>query len=124
MTSRERMLAALSGQEPDHVPLCFMIFAALRDQCADMLEYATKQVELGVDATVELPLSTLQVPHDHVDAPGLPMRYGSQVKIRESRREEPSERYPLLHKEYETTDGTRLRDHGAGQRGAGPTGGA
>ena len=106
MNSRERMLATLWGQEPDHVPLCFMIFAALRDQCADLLEYAGKQLELGVDATVELPLSPLRASHDYMDAPGLPVRYDPRVKISESRREDPAERYPLLQKEYETPGGT------------------
>jgi len=32
MTSRERMLAALECGQPDHVPACFMIFAALHKE--------------------------------------------------------------------------------------------
>jgi len=99
------MLEALAGREPDRIPLCFMIFAALRDRCSDMLEYAEKQVEMGLDATVELPLNPLHVQHDYMDAPGLPVRYDPRVEIKEWRRDDPAERYSLLHKEYRTPDG-------------------
>ena len=105
MSSRERIQEALSCREPDRIPLCFMIFAALRDRCSDMLEYVEKQVEMGLDATVELPLSPLRVQHDYLDAPGLPVRYDPRVEIREWRRDDPAERYPLLYKEYRTPDG-------------------
>ena len=56
MTSRERMLAALSNEQPDHVPCSFMIFAALRNQCKDQLEFVERQVEMGLDAFVGFPV--------------------------------------------------------------------
>ena len=106
LSSRERMLAALNNREPDRVPLCFMIFAALRDSCRDMYEYVEKQVEMGLDTKVEVPIAPLGVLNDYMDAPGLPVRYDAEVRIREWREEMAEERYPLLHKEYDTPSGT------------------
>ena len=55
ISSRERMLAALECREPDYVPMCFMIFSALRSRCKDQFEFIDRQVELGLDAFVDLP---------------------------------------------------------------------
>ena len=49
------MLAALTRRTPDHVPCCFMIFAALRERCASQEEYVERQLALGLDAFVEIP---------------------------------------------------------------------
>ena len=106
ISSRERMLAALGNRESDRVPLCFMIYEALRNSCADMFEFVDRQVEMGLDATVEVPIDPLGVLHDTMDAPGLPIRYDPGVRIREWREDTQEERYPLLHKEYDTPAGT------------------
>ena len=55
LSSRERMLAAVNGETPDHVPCCFMLFRALQQRCRDQAEFVQRQLELGLDACVELP---------------------------------------------------------------------
>ncbi len=52
MTSKERMLAALSCQDVDHIPCSFMIFKNLRRKCRNEAEFAQKQIELGLDTYV------------------------------------------------------------------------
>jgi len=100
------MLAALNHQEADYVPCCFMIFAALRSQCRTQFEFVERQLALGLDATVDLPLTTLQAPSDHADLHGLPVRFHPQVEVKEWWGEQAGERYPLLYKEYVTPAGT------------------
>ena len=106
LSSRERMLAAICNREADRVPFCFMIFSALRDRCKDRFEFVEKQLEMGLDATVELPMGPLEVQTDHNDLPGLPVRYHPQVRVKEWREDIPTETYPILHKEYHTPAGT------------------
>jgi uroporphyrinogen-III decarboxylase len=54
MTSRERMLAALSGEKPDHTPCSFMLFLSLARHCRSDAEYVERQVALGLDAFVNV----------------------------------------------------------------------
>lgn len=105
LSSRERMLLALDNAEPDYVPCCFMIFTALREQCADEFEFVQRQLELGLDAVVTLPAATPHQASEHSDMHGLPIRFHRDVLIREWREDAPNERYPLLHKEYITPAG-------------------
>ena len=109
MTSRERMLAALSCGQPDYVPCSFMIFASLREQCKDQLEFIERQVEMGLDAVVGLPVRPAKRNRhltEQGDLHGLPVRFSPDVKIREWREDLPGERYPILHREYTTPSGT------------------
>jgi len=106
MTSRERMLAALSCGEVDHPPLSFMIFHALQGRCANAVEFFQRQRDLGLDVCVELMRVVPSLDADSRDALGLPVRFGPDVRIREFVERPPGARYPLLHKEYETPDGT------------------
>ena len=48
MSSRQRMLAALDCQEPDHTPCAFMLFNALRDRSQSYTEFVERQVEMGL----------------------------------------------------------------------------
>jgi len=50
LTSKERMLAALTCKAVDHTPCCFMIFFNLRRKCGDEEEFVQKQLEMGLDA--------------------------------------------------------------------------
>ena len=89
MSSRERMLAALNCQKPDHVPMALMIFSALNRRLnqprrgGDPTAAIEVQVELGLDTVVDL---TFFGPHEdqigHSDAPGFPVRFGEGVKTR------------------------------------------
>ncbi len=100
------MLSALDHEEADHVPLCFMIYAALRGRCRDDHEFVERQLEMGLDATVALQLPSSESPPQHRDLPGLPVRFHPDVEVSEWREERPGERYPLvLHKEYHTPAG-------------------
>jgi len=105
LSSRERMLKAICNREADRVPCCFMIFATLRDKCKDRYEFVEKQLEMGLDATVELPMGPLEVQIEHADLSGLPVPYHPQVQVKEWCEDVPTEIYPILHKEYHTPAG-------------------
>jgi hypothetical protein len=105
MTSRERMLTALSGGEPDHVPCAFMIFAALRNRCSTYREFIHRQLEMGLDAFVGLEAWAHDRGTEHRDVPGLGVAYAPDTQIRTWRSEEP-DGTALLHKEYATRAGT------------------
>lgn len=100
------MLTALENREPDRVPLCFMIYAALRGRCSTDHEFVERQLEMGLDATVALQLPALEEPPQHRDLSGLPVRFHPDVEIREWREEKPGDPHPVvLHKEYHTPAG-------------------
>jgi hypothetical protein len=84
-SSRERLLAALDGAVGAPAPCCFMIFRALRSQCKDEFEFAARQVELGLDARVQVE--------------DLPFRLGPTVAVRDW------VDGGVLHREYETPVG-------------------
>ena len=69
-SSRERMMAAIECQETDYVPLCFMIFSALGSKCRDYQDFVDKQLEMGLDAVVDLPINSPEA----TDLRGLPVK--------------------------------------------------
>jgi len=108
-SSRNRMLTAINGGRPDHVPCSFMIFNGLRKQCSDQLQFVERQVNLGLDTFVGFPVREAQrnrATSEQGDLHGLPVRFAPEVTIREGREDKPGERYPILHREYTTPDGT------------------
>ena len=44
MTSRERLLAALNCQQPDHTPCAFMMYKGLKNQCSDYRQFLEAQM--------------------------------------------------------------------------------
>lgn len=109
LSSRDRMLAAISSETPDYVPCSFMIFAALMKQFADQFEFIEKQLEMGLDACVELPVRGAQrdtTASEHHDLYGLPVRFDPSVEIREWREDAAKGPYPVIHREYVTPAGT------------------
>ncbi len=54
LSVRDRLLTALSCQQPDRVPCSFMIFHILRRQCSSEEQFAQRQLELGLDPFVHL----------------------------------------------------------------------
>ena len=124
LTSRERMLEAISCREPDYAPCCFMIFSALRSQCKDEFEFVDRQLELGLDVAIGIQSGMLsgRGHTDQADLGGLPARYDPRVSIREWREDQPGARYPLLHREYATPAGplhtvvSRTEDYVQGDR--------
>lgn len=105
-SSRERMRIAISGEKADHIPCCFMIFAALQSRCRDTEEFIQRQLDLGLDAMIPVPTRPPRTETDHGDLPGLPVHFHPDVQIREWKEHTPDARYPILHKEYITPDGT------------------
>ena len=106
MNSRQRMLAAINGQTPDHIPCSFISFTALRKRHAENLyELAKAELGMGLDSFLFIPsLSRPQRP-DHPDLRGLPIRFSSRVKLVEQR-SAGSGVYDSLHKEYVTPAGS------------------
>ncbi len=105
MTGRERMLAALECREVDYVPCSFMIFAALRARCDSDEEFVRRQVEMGLDPVVATASWASARNPEHRDLPGIDVRYGLEVKVRQWR-EQVAGGPDVLHKEYLTPDGT------------------
>lgn len=105
MTSRERMLGALECREVDYVPCSFMIFAALRGRCASDEEFVRREVAMGLDAVVPLASWASARNPEHRDLPGIDIRYGPEVEVRQWR-EAVADGPDVLHKEYLTPDGT------------------
>ncbi|KPK85360.1 MAG: hypothetical protein AMJ81_03715 [Phycisphaerae bacterium SM23_33] len=106
MDSRERMLTAIGGGRADHVPLCFMIFAALRARTSGWRDFVETSLAMGLDAVVDLGQAYPGRSPEHSDAPGVPLHFGPEVSVREWREPPAGRRYPLLHKEYVTPAGT------------------
>jgi len=113
MSSRQRMLAALNCEKPDHVPMAFMIFTALSERLntprrgGDRTAVIEAQIDLGLDTVVDLTLFAGQVEEiGHSDAPGIPVRFDEGVETREWSEPGQAGRYPVLHKEYITPSGS------------------
>ena len=93
MTSRERMLAALSCRPVDYIPCSFWGWSALQAKCAGLADCIDKQLEMGLDPVVRIP--------------EMDVRMHPQVTIKEWLAPAPAgEPYPVLHKEYCTPVGT------------------
>ena len=108
MTSRERMLATIEHQGTDYTPCSFMIFNALRSQCRDQFEFIMRQVQMGLDTVVGLPVRDTtrdRSKTEQGDLHGLPVRFRDNVQVRDWREDKPGERYPILHREYTTPAG-------------------
>jgi len=99
------MLTAIEGGRPDHVPLSFMIFQALRGRSEGWRDFVERSLELGMDPVVSLAAAAPSDGPEHSDAPGTPLSFPRGVTVREWRERPPGARYPLLHKEYLTASG-------------------
>jgi hypothetical protein len=105
-SSRQRMLAALDGRKPDRVACSFMLFNALRDRCQSYSEFVERQVEMGLDAYVQIPPRPPVLVNDHYDLHGLPVSYDPRVTVNEWLEHQPGESHPVMVKEYHTPGGT------------------
>jgi hypothetical protein len=54
MRSRERLLAAIAGERPDHTPCSFMLFFSLYERCSSDTRFVEEQLELGLDPFVHV----------------------------------------------------------------------
>src|SRR5512136_2029103 len=100
LSSRERMLAALTCQEADHTPCAFMAFKGLHIQSRSYLDFLERQMALGLDTCVELPPRPPVVNNDHYNLHGLPVSYDPQVSSVEWKQAAEGDAAALLVKEY------------------------
>jgi hypothetical protein len=105
LSSRQRMLAAISCQEVDHTPCSFMLYKGLLSTSRDYLDFIQRQLDLGMDAFVQLPPRPPVVVSDSYNLHGLPVSFAPQVTIREWKEDLPGEKWPVLFKEYQTPAG-------------------
>ncbi len=106
MTSRQRMLAALSGKKPDYVPCSFMLFNGLKSTCKTYQEFIEKQIELGLDTYVQIPPRPPVVVNDWYNLHGLSVHFDPAVQTNEWVENRSDQRWPVLVKEYYTPAGT------------------
>jgi hypothetical protein len=105
MSSRQRLLAALSCEQTNAIPCAFMLFNGLKDESCDYLDFIQRQLDLGLDAYVEIPPRPKVVKNDHYNLHGLPVSYHPDVRIKEWKETQDDQPYPMLIKEYHTPAG-------------------
>ena len=105
MTSRQRMLAALGCEEIDRPPCSFMLYKGLWEKSRDYLQFIERQLELGLDAFVQIPPRPPGIVSDTYNLHGLPVSHHPDVNIREWKDTQPGARWPVLFKEYRTPAG-------------------
>jgi uroporphyrinogen-III decarboxylase len=105
LTSRQRMLNAISLQETDYIPCSFMSFTALRKQVNEDL-YALSKAELrmGLDSFLFVPAAPRPQRPEHPDLRGLPVAFHPGVSIKQWRQPVPGGS-DHLHREYSTPGG-------------------
>jgi uroporphyrinogen-III decarboxylase len=105
ITSRQRMLAAMSFEEIDRPPCSFMLYKGLLGGSRDYLHFVEQQLQMGLDAYVQIPARQPRVTSDSYNLHGLPVRHHAEVEIREWKEINPEEKWPVLFKEYRTPAG-------------------
>jgi uroporphyrinogen-III decarboxylase len=105
MTSRQRMLAAMSFEEIDRPPCSFMLYKELLAGSRDYLHFVEQQLQMGLDAYVQIPARQPRLTSDSYNLHGLPVRHHAEVEIREWKEIDPEEKWPVLFKEYRTPAG-------------------
>lgn len=92
MNSRERLLAAINLEEPDHVPLwCLWSYDKDPYNVKDERARIEATLALGMDDTIKL---------------SAPWRIGPEVRISAWTEPVPGENFMLMHRQYETPEGT------------------
>ena len=107
---RQRMLAAIDCRlAPGQVPCSFMLYNGLKESCRSYLEFIQRQLDLGLDAYIQIPPRPPEIVSDTYNLHGLPVCYHPSVVVREwkdaANADLPGERWPLLIKEYHTPAG-------------------
>ncbi len=112
LTSRERMLRAMSCEPTDHIPCCFMSFTVLRNRCHDNIyELVKSELALGFDSMLFIPYTSRNRRPDHPDLRGLPVHFHPDVRVNELS-EDTEDGDKFLNKEFQTPVGsltTRVR---------------
>ena len=83
LESRQRLLRAISHQDIDYIPCCFMSFSILRNKYQqDLFKAAVAEQEMGLDPMLFIPTLSRWQRRDHPDLRGLPVRFHPEVKTR------------------------------------------
>ena len=109
MSSKERLTTVFKNKKANHVPCSFMLFNALRAKYDNDFDFFEKQIELGLDTIVYLPLIERKKGQttDFETHITIPYKPSSEVVIKEwVGKDVAGERYPILHKEYKTPEGS------------------
>ncbi len=106
MSSKERMLAAINCQDVDFTPCSFMMYKGLLADSRDYLDFVQRQIDIGLDAFVQLPPRPPKVKSDSYNLHGLPVSFDPRVGVKEWKETIPGEIWPVLFKEYATPAGT------------------
>ena len=105
LTSRERLICALSYEGVDHVPCSFMSNTVLRKRVnEDLFQLALSEKALGLDAFLFIPTASRPQRPEHPDLRGLPVRFAPEVNCREWIEQLKGD-FPIIHKEYQTPAG-------------------
>jgi hypothetical protein len=86
-----------------------MIYNALRSRCRDQVEFVERQLAMGLDTCMGLPVRDTtrdRSKSEQADLHGMPVRFRDNVKVEDWREDRPGERYPILHRRYTTPAGT------------------
>jgi uroporphyrinogen-III decarboxylase len=103
MTSRERLMAAISHQSVDYVPCSFMIFSGLRSDSTDDVDFVRRELELGLDPVVELATWGSESARDHPDLPGPPIQFHPETRVTDWVEETTGG--TIIHRRYDTPAG-------------------
>ena len=100
MSSRERLLLTIDHSEPDHVPFLFSTFPPPLAPASSFSEFQRVGyfLRLGLDAAIRIDPPMF---FPHAVRP-----LGPDVRTMVWKEVLPGERFPVLHKEYETPGGT------------------
>lgn len=105
MNSRNRLLNAINLVDTPRFPCSFMLYKGLWSECTDYLEFIQKQIDLGLDAYVQIPPRQPGIRNDHYNLHGLAVNYHPSVHTREWVDTQDRIEPPILHKEYITPGG-------------------
>jgi len=83
-----------------------MIFQALREKCPAYPAFIDRQLEMGLDAVVELSSFAWGRPAVQADLPGIPLESGPNVEVRHWREQPDDSPLEVLCKEITTPDGS------------------
>jgi hypothetical protein len=83
-----------------------MLYKSLLSSSRTYLDFLQRQLEMGLDAFVQLPPRPPQMVSDTYNLHGLPVSFDGRVKVSEWKEDLPGEKWPLLIKEYKTPAGS------------------
>jgi len=84
-----------------------MLFKGLRERCSGVAEFVERQLAMGLDAVVAVPMRPMRRPlpmPEIGNLRGLPVEFPPDVEVRDWREDREAAR-PVLHREYVTPSG-------------------